>query len=67
MVQKKGELMEKLTKDMKAGLWAGILLVIILALVGLFAWWAWSWSTHTLVWFIFVFGSLFGSVKVKTR
>lgn len=41
------------------------LLAVLLGL-GLFAWWAFSWSTHTLVWFIFIFGSVLGSVKVKT-
>ena len=59
--------MAKLTNDMKVGLWAGILFVLILALVGLFAWWAFSWSTHTLVWFIFIFGSIFGSVRVRVK
>ena len=40
-------------------------LLILLSLFVLFGLWAFSWSTHTLVWFIFIFGSLFGSVKLK--
>ncbi len=49
-----------------AGALAIILLFLaVLAGVGLFAWWAFTWSTHTLVWFIFIFGSLLGSVRVK--
>jgi len=43
-----------------------IILALLLVGLGVFAWWAFSWSTHTLVWFIFIFGSLFGSVKVRT-
>ena len=35
--------------------------------LGLFAWWAFSWTTHTLVWFIFIFGSVLGSVRIKSR
>jgi len=42
-----------------------LFLVIVLVGVGLFAWWAFSWTTHTLVWFIFIFGSILGSVRVK--
>lgn len=48
----------------------GILAItaIFLALTIGFAWWAFSWSTHTLVWFIFVFGSILGSVgRVRTK
>jgi hypothetical protein len=44
-----------------------LFLVAVLLSIGLFAWWAFSWSTHTLVWFIFIFGSLLGSVKVRTK
>ena len=42
-----------------------LVLIAVLGAVGLFAWWAFTWSTHTLVWAIFIFGSLLGSVRVK--
>ena len=42
-----------------------LILLIVLGGIGLFAYWAFSWSTHTLVWFIFIFGSLLGSIKVR--
>ena len=47
---------------------AGVLflLLAILTIVVLFAWWAFTWSTHTLAWAIFIFGSVLGSVKVRT-
>ena len=41
--------------------------IAVLLGVGLFAWWAYSWETHTLVWFTFIFGSILGSVKVRTN
>jgi hypothetical protein len=47
------------------GLTALIVLVAVFAILGLFAWWAFTWTTHTLVWFIFIFGSVLGSVKVR--
>lgn len=50
---------------MKVGLIAGILFLLILTGIGLFAWWAFSFSTHTLVWLIFIFGSVLGSVRVR--
>lgn len=46
---------------------AALILVAVLLAVILFGWWAFSWSTHTLVWFIFIFGSVLGSVKVRTN
>jgi hypothetical protein len=42
------------------------LVLLLLTGVGVFAWWAFSWTTHTLVWFIFIFGSLLGSVRVRS-
>jgi len=59
------------TKNMRINNWATGLMALFLVLVvltgiGLFAWWAFSWSTHTLAWFIFIFGSILGSVKVKS-
>lgn len=41
-----------------------LFLLAILTGIGIFAWWAFTWSTHTLAWAIFIFGSLLGSVKV---
>ena len=58
--------MKSLTKDMKLGIITGIMLILALIFVGLFAWWAFTWSTHTLVWAIFIFGSILGSVKVRS-
>ena len=45
---------------------AALIAVALLGAVGLFAWWAFTWTTHTLVWFIFIFGSVLGSVKVSS-
>ena len=45
---------------------AATVLVAILVAIGVFAWWAFTWSTHTLAWAIFIFGSVLGSVKVRT-
>ncbi len=42
-----------------------LLLTVIFGALGLFAWWAFTWSTHTIVWTIFIFGSLLGSIRVK--
>lgn len=47
------------------GIVALFIFLAILTGIGLFAWWAFSWTTHTLVWFIFIFGSVLGSVKVR--
>lgn len=44
-----------------------LLLFAILTGLGLFAYWAFSWTTHTLVWFIFIFGSVLGSVRIKSK
>ncbi len=58
---------QKYTLD---GVSAAVTLLIFLAVlggIGLFAWWAWTWTTHTLVWFIFIFGSVLGSVKVAAK
>jgi len=56
---------QKYTLDGMTAAVALLFLVIVLVGVGLFAWWAFSWTTHTLVWFIFIFGSILGSVRVK--
>jgi len=58
--------MTNLTRDMRIGITTGVLFISLLVLVGLFAWWAFTWSTHTLVWAIFIFGSILGSVKVRS-
>lgn len=34
--------------------------------LGLFIWWSFSFSTHTLAWLIFIFGSVLGSIKVRS-
>lgn len=57
----------QLTNSEVTGLLAGIILIILFAGFGLFAWWAFSWSTHTLAWAIFIFGSVLGSVKVAAK
>ena len=60
--------MKQIRKEWKEGVNALNILVLvafILALIGLFAWWAFTWSTHTLVWAIFIFGSVLGGTKVK--
>lgn len=51
-------------KDGTTAFVALLLLLAVLTGIGLFAWWAFSWTTHTLVWFVFIFGSLLGSVKI---
>ena len=51
------------TKDSKIFVLAGLLFSFFLMVLGVFAWWAFSWSTHTLVWAIFIFGSLLGSTS----
>lgn len=45
-----------------------VAILITIALLGLFGWWALSWSTHTLVWLSFM-GLGLGSVgtRVKTK
>jgi len=52
-------------KNTAVTLLAALILLVVLGGIGLFAWWAWSWSTHTLAWFIFIFGSLLGGVRIK--
>jgi hypothetical protein len=44
-----------------------LITVLVFGLVGLFAWWAFSFSTHTLVWLIFIFGSVLGSVRIRAK
>lgn len=43
-----------------------LLLLAVFGIFGLFAYWAWTWSVHTLVWAIFIFGSVLGGIRVKT-
>lgn len=42
-----------------------LIFLAVLTGIGLFAWWAFTWSTHTLVWMVFIFGSVLGSVRVR--
>lgn len=44
----------------------GIFLLYLVGM-GLLAWWAFSWSTHTLAWFIFVFTTLLGGSRVVRK
>lgn len=57
--------MNNLTKDMKIGIYAAFIMLLLFGAIGLFAWWAFTWTTHTLVWFIFIFGSLLGTVRIS--
>jgi len=56
-----------LSANWTTGILALLIFLAILTGIGLFAWWAFSWTTHTIVWFIFIFGSLLGSVKVRSK
>lgn len=49
------------------GTLVGFILSLLLITIGLFAYWAFSFSTHTLVWLIFIFGSVLGSVRIKSK
>lgn len=61
-----------MTKNMNQGAINAFVVFIAVSIflaftVGL-AWWAWSWSTHTLAWAIFVFGSILGGIgRVKVK
>jgi O-antigen ligase len=37
--------------------------IIVFSLVGALAVWSYNWSNHTLLWVLFVFGSLLGGIS----
>jgi len=51
--------------DAEVGLMAGVFLTLIAAIILVFCYWSFGWSTHTLVWLLFarvLIGSLVGAI-----